>query len=255
MKNARLAMSAIAALGVAFWLVSASAEDTAPSAPMSKADVEKIIHDYLKDHPLEILNSVDEYQRSKVSEQHKAGLEQNQFALFKEKAPEIGNPKGDVTIIEFFDYNCGYCKRVLPTIEALLSGDKNLRIIFKDFPILGPSSELASKWALASDKQGKYFEYHKALMNARGAINEETLSSLAKDVGLDVEKLKKDAQGSDIGDIIGKNRNLASSIGLTGTPAFVVGSQVAPGAVPLEQFKTMIETERAGGDKKEDKKK
>lgn len=253
MKNARLALSVLAATGIAFWLVSASAEDTAPAATvMTKEDVQVIVRDYIKEHPLEILNSVDEYQRGRASAQHKEGLKQNEFALFKEKSPETGNPKGDVTIVEFFDYNCGYCKRVLPTIQSLLDEDKNLRIIFKDFPILGPSSELAARWALASEKQGKYFEYHKALMSAHGAINEETLTTIAKGVGLDVEKLKKDAQDSEISGIISKNRNIAASIGLTGTPAFIIGSQVAPGAVPLDQFKAMINVERGNKDKKAD---
>ena len=254
MKTTRLVLPLIAAAGIVFWLVSASAEDAAtPHAPLSKGDVENIVRDYIKEHPLEILNSVDEYQRSKVSERHKEGLAQNQFALFKEKSPETGNPKGDVTIVEFFDYNCGYCKRVLPTVQQLMDEDKNLRVIFKDFPILGPSSELAAKWSLAADMQGKYFEFHKALLAAHGAINEEMLSNLAKDAGLDVEKLKKDAQDSSVSDKISKNRQLATSMGLTGTPAFVIGDQVAPGALPLDQFKEIIATERAGKNKEDGK--
>ncbi len=223
----------------------------AEAAALTKSDVEKIVRDYIKSNPQEILNAVDEYQRALVSEQRKTVLAQNKFSLFKDEAPEAGNPKGDVAVIEFFDYNCGYCKRVLPDIQKLLDEDKNVRFIFKDFPILGPSSELASKWALAAAKQGKYLDYHKALMTAQGALNEEVLSSLAKDLGLDVDRLKKDAQGSDISEAISKNRALAASLGLSGTPAFIIGDEVAPGAITIERFRSLVETARAAAkDKK-----
>lgn len=245
MKYLNTALPVIAALGTGLWLASASAEEAAPSAALTKADVEKIVHDYIMAHPDDILTAVDDFQRTRIEEQRKQGVAQNEFGLFKEKAPEIGNPKGDVTIVEFFDYNCGYCKRALPNVTGLLDGDKNIRFIFKDFPILGPTSELAAKWALASEKQGKYFEFHKALMELHGAIDENTMAETAKTVGLDVEQLKKDALGSDIAEKISKNRALAASIGLTGTPAFVVGSQVAPGAIGIEQMKSMIAEERA----------
>ena len=123
--------------------------------------VEKIIHDYIVKHPDLIMKSVDDFQRASMEQKQQGAIKQNRAALFDDdKSPFMGNPAGDVTIIEFFDYNCHYCKQVFPEIKSLTETDKNLKVIFKDFPILGPTSEVAAKWALAAQAQGKYFPFH-----------------------------------------------------------------------------------------------
>ena len=160
--------------------------------------------------------------------------------------PVGGNPKGDVTIVEFFDYRCPYCKQVKPIVEQVLSQDRNVRVVYKEFPILGRESVYASRAALASQKQGKYLAYHHALMASRGQLTEETVLAVARSSGLDVEKLKRDMEDPAIEKVIADNRGLAERIGIRGTPAFIIGDQLAPGAVDTGSLKTMIDKARKG---------
>jgi protein-disulfide isomerase len=227
--------------------------DAPPSAPASltKADVEKIIHDYIVDNPLLILNSVDDYQKKITLSTQNSALEKNQDFLFKDAdSPEVGDPAGDVTIVEFMDYNCHYCKLAMPTVMSLLEKDKKLRVIFKDFPILGPTSETAAKWAIAAQKQKKYFEFHKALMGNKIPLSDAVLEKIAKDLGLDVAQAKKDADSTEVAQQISKNQALGSSLGLSGTPAFIVGEEVISGVMPLEDMQKMIAAQRAKKAKK-----
>jgi len=229
----------------------------APSAAegLTKEAVQKIVHDYIMEHPDVILDAVNQYQQRTMEEKQKAAVETNREFLFRdERSPVIGNPEGDVTIVEFFDYNCGYCKRVLPAVLDLIKEDKNLRVVFKDIPILGPTSETAAKWALAAQRHNKYFEFHQALMNHKGPLTDETLNKFATDLGLDPARLKKDAETTDVLLQIERNRSLFTQMGFGGTPAFIIGEEVVPGAVSKEEMKKLIDKTRAAKAAKKDKK-
>jgi protein-disulfide isomerase len=212
---------------------------------LTKAEVEKIIHEYIMSHPTDILDSVQQYQEKSMREKSQDAVKNNKDDLYDTASPIAGNPKGDVTLVEFFDYNCGYCKKVTPDLDKLIEQDKNLRVMFKEFPILSPTSEMAAKWALAAHKQDKYYAFHEALMKNRTPLDEAVLEKIAKETGLDVEKLKKDAEGTDIMMQIEQNKSLAGNMDIRGTPAFVIGDEMAPGAIGLSEMKRMIEKARA----------
>lgn len=216
---------------------------TAPT--LDKAAVEKIVHDYIMNNAQVIMDSVDQYQKKTMTERSSEAIKTNAEYLFKDDdAPFLGNADGDIRIVEFFDYNCGYCKKVLPELLSLVEKDKNVRIVFKDLPILGPTSETSAKWALAAHKQKKYFPFHKIMMEHKGPITDEVLEKAAKDAGLDVEQAKKDSESTDIMMQIEKNRSLSGQLGISGTPAFVIGDNVVPGALPVDELVKMIDDER-----------
>jgi len=224
----------------------AAAPVAAAEEGMTKEAVQKIVHDYIMEHPDVILDAVNQYQQKSMEEKQKAAVETNREFLFSdERSPVIGNPKGDVTIVEFFDYNCGYCKRVLPAVQELIKEDKGLKVVFKDIPILGPSSETAAKWALAAQRHNKYFEFHQALMSHKGPITDETLTKVATDLELDPARLKKDAETTDVLLQIERNRSLFSQMGFGGTPAFIIGEEIVPGAVSKDEMQKLIQQARA----------
>ena len=212
-----------------------------------KRSVETIIYDYLLKNPLVIRQALDSLQVQEENQKklRQAAALQNLKAelLSNPASPITGNPKGDVTIVEFFDYNCGYCKKVLKTVKDLIILDGGVRLVFKEFPILGPSSEIAAKSALAAKKQGKYVEFHNELMRA-GPINDERIKATATKLGLDLERLNKDAQDPKIQQEIMRNYQLAEELGINGTPAFIIGGELIPGAIELDQFKKIIASER-----------
>jgi protein-disulfide isomerase len=143
-------------------------------------------------------------------------------------------------LVEFFDYNCPYCRRVAPTVVELEEADPDLRLVYKEFPILGPSSQLAARAALASRRQGKYVPFHNALMQATEQVAEETVMETARAVGLDTERLDQDMRDPAIEDAIARNLQLANALGITGTPSFVIGHEVVPGAVDLRTLQSLI---------------
>ena len=154
-------------------------------------------------------------------------------------APVLGNPNGDVTVIEFFDYNCVYCKRAAETIKKLINADKNVRLVFREWPILSKSSTFAARAALASRKQGKYENMHWALMKLR-RVNESTVLNVAKNQGLDLDRLRKDMKSSEVEAHIALSMKLARNLGITGTPTFVVGDALKPGIVPLTELRKLV---------------
>ncbi len=219
----------------------AAAPAAADKAVLDKTAIEKIVEDYIIAHPETILKSVDDYQQKTMADHQTRAVKANATALYEDdSAPFIGNPKADVVLVEFFDYNCGYCKKAFNEIKGLADGDKNLKIVFKDFPILGQTSETAAKWALAAQKQKKYIEFHTAMMNNRQQITDALLEKVAKDAGLDVAKAKVDAEGTEILIQIEKNRTLATQMGISGTPAFVIGQEIMAGVATADQLKAKI---------------
>jgi protein-disulfide isomerase len=159
--------------------------------------------------------------------------------------PIGGNPKGTVTVVEFFDYQCGYCKRVFPSILALIQSDKRIRYVFKELPILGPASMLASRAAIAAWEidQKKYLPFHTALMASRGRLNEGKILRIAKDSGINPDELQKQMKEPEVFQELQNNLNLAQALNINGTPAFIIGNQIIPGAVSLDELKRMVEAE------------
>lgn len=159
----------------------------------------------------------------------------------------LGNPKGDVTLVEFFDYNCGYCKRALKDLQTLIKEDKNLRVVMKEYPILSEGSAEAARVSLAMAKQGKYMEFHAALMNSRGQANEAKALRISEDLGADMKRLKADMADPAIMNSLKTQVQLARSLNLRGTPAYIIDDIVVPGAVGVAKLRSHIKTVRAKG--------
>ena len=151
-----------------------------------------------------------------------------------------GNPDGDVTIVEFFDYRCGYCKKSFPDLMKTVEEDGNIRLVLKEFPILGPESILASQAAIAAIEQDKYMELHTALMTSRGGLTIDRIRSIASDVGIDVEKLEADMQSDEVRETVEKNYRLAKQLGIDGTPAFVINEEFIPGLISGAEMKQIV---------------
>jgi protein-disulfide isomerase len=154
--------------------------------------------------------------------------------------PVGGNPKGDVTIVEFFDYRCPYCKRVQPELQALLDQDRKLRFIYKELPILGPASVIAARAALAAQRQGKYEAFHAAMMGTKGQITEDTVDKIAESVGLDIDWLRQDMAAPEIVQALRANLVLANALNIHGTPGFIIGNRIVMGGIDLDTLKNMI---------------
>ena len=219
------------------------------SCKPSDEELKKAIENTINNNPEIIIKALENYQKKMETEQRnnqKKALESSKEMLENDGySLVIGNPDGDVTVIAFKDYRCGYCKRAWPSLQELVNTDDNVKVILKEMPILGPKSTLASQYGLASAEQGKYAAYYDALMNHRGAWTEEGLKSLAKSLDIDTDKLVKDAASEKVRQSIQKNLQLAQTLGVTGTPAFVVNGQLLPGAVPLAELQKLIKEARA----------
>jgi protein-disulfide isomerase len=202
------------------------------------------VHDYLLSHPEivgESIHRLEGQQRQQEAARQRAALNSHANQVFHDPADPVGgNPSGDATLVEFFDYNCPYCKQMAPVITQAEDADPHLRILYKEYPILGPSSVFAAKAALAANQQGKYLAFHRALYELRGPLDESKVLEAAKAVGLDVDRLKVDMQAPDISDRLGQNIALAQSLGISGTPGFAVGDKVFNGATDLKWLQTMI---------------
>ena len=217
-------------------------------AGKDKAAMEAFMREFLLENPAILIESIERYgdeQRKAKDNNAKDAVIANADWLYESAVhPSTGAQNPDVTIVEFFDYNCGYCKRALSDIMTIVGEDDKLRVVFVDLPILGESSTLASKWALAAHKQGLYLEYHVALMENRGRINEKTLASIAKKVGLDVEKLKVDKDSPEIEKQLAENIAKARELKITGTPAFTIGEDLARGYVGLDALRAGVAENR-----------
>lgn len=159
-------------------------------------------------------------------------------------APVLGNTDGDVTIVEFFDYNCPYCKRVKPEIQALMAADPDIRLVYREWPILGEGSVFAARAALAARNQGKYEEFHWAMMGLQGRAEEASILNAAVEIGLDVDKLRADMDAPEINEHIQTSMELAAALGFNGTPSFVIGEALVPGFIKTAQFEGYVAAAR-----------
>jgi protein-disulfide isomerase len=190
--------------------------------------IQGIVRDYLVKNPEVIrdaINELNKRQQVAAEAERKTVL----TSLYKDETP-FSAGKGKVTLVEFFDYNCGYCKRAFKNIVKLMEKDKDLRVVFVELPILSEESKEASLAAIAAAKQNKYFEFHQGLMLAPGAVDKDKIYKVAKEIGLDVDKLKADMKSPEVVKQIEKNLKISSAMGLQGTPAFFIGDEMIPGA-------------------------
>ena len=203
-------------------------------------EIETIIKNYLIKNPKIIKSTLDDYK--KTAEINKKN---NAIKLLKDiENPGIYNENSDITIYEFFDYNCGYCKSVVKTIMDVMSEDKKVNLVFVELPILSQNSYIAATAALASEKQGLYNDYHLSLMNVKGRINKDIIFKIAKKIGLNINQLKIDMESTEIEKKLTKNREIAKLLNLNGTPAFIVGDIIYPGALQKNNLKQIIKSFR-----------
>lgn len=222
------------------------------SAPIDQAALDPMIEKYLVTNP-QILQTMsaalDQQTRAAQFTRNRAAIAANQTAIFND--PDrivLGNPKGDVTLVEMFDYNCSYCRKALPDLATLMTEDPNLRVILKEFPILTPGSVDAARVAVQVAKSGAdYWTFHKALFSSRGEVTGATALSEAKALGLDPDKLKAGMQSPAVSAELQKSFKLAQSLGVSGTPTYIIGDAMIPGAVPIAQLRTAISNMRTCG--------
>jgi protein-disulfide isomerase len=229
-------------LATAMTPVAIAAANTNSSDAMSaakKKEIEKIIHDYLVSNPevlLEASQALQQKQQQVMQQQAQAAIKENANQLISDNLTVVGNPKGSVTLIEFFDYQCIHCKKMAPVIAELIKNDSNLKVVFKEFPIFGKSSDMASRAALAAGMQGKYQAMHEVLIKQDKRLNDQIIMDAAKSLGLNLNKLKTDMQSKVVSDALDANRQLAEKLHLMGTPAFIIvgtpGGQMKEGSVP-----------------------
>lgn len=225
-------------------------EARAQQADLPVEAIEQIVRDYLMREPEVIMEALEELQRQREmmadAEQRERLAAEGEALLLDPRDPVLGNPDGDVTLVEFFDYRCGYCRAMVEPMQTLLDEDPDLRIVMKEFPILGPESLLASKAALAAHVQGQYEAMHWALMG-KNRVDEAAIRTVASELGLDVERLLADMESDEVADHIQDNVLLAQGLGINGTPSFVIGETLLPGAVPLERITDLVAQERVAG--------
>jgi len=220
------------------------------AAEMSQEEFEQRVRTYLLEHPevlMEAINRLDAKQGEQEAAESRAVLKDNAADVFQDPAsPVSGNPNGEVTLVEFFDYNCPYCRGMASSITKAEAADPWLRIVYKEFPILGPGSEFAAKAALAANKQGKYVAFHRAVYQLRGPVDEAKVLEVAGNVGLDIQRMKADMQDAAIQGALEKNVKLAKTLRITGTPGFVVGDQITTGATDFDGLQALIAKGRSG---------
>jgi protein-disulfide isomerase len=233
-----------AALALAILVLTAAPSLAQQAPPLTREQVEQIVREYLLKNPeviIEAVESLEARQREAQQADQRGAVAAHKEQLYRDPdAPVGGNPDGDVTVVEFFDYRCPYCKQVAPALSQLLKEDAKLRFVFKELPILGPDSAVAARAALAANAQGKYMPMHAALLRHRGSYDEATVMRIAGEAGLDAARLKTDMAKPEIAAMIDRNRSLARALSVTGTPAFIIGDKIVPGAADLETLKKLV---------------
>ncbi|MGQ0672554.1 MAG: DsbA family protein [Hyphomicrobium sp.] len=212
----------------------AVAADASSFSDPQKRDIEKIVKDYLLANPeifLEVQGALEAKMEKEQSEKFKAAIAENAKEIYRHpNAAVAGNPNGDITIVEFFDYNCGYCKRAFEDVAKLVEKDKTVRVVFAELPIIRDESEPVSRIALAARLQGKYWEVHRELIATKGLVNEAVALKIAEKAGLDMTRLKADMNSDDIKNELERVKSLAKKMGINGTPHFLVGDRTVGGA-------------------------
>jgi len=217
-----------------------------------RQEIEAIIKDYLIAHPeviKEVMAELERRQQEAEAEKRRVTLEENKATLFRSPHQVVlGNPQGNVTMVEFFDYNCGFCKRALSDMLDLIKSDSNLKFVLKEFPVLGEGSVEAARVAVAARMQDtsgkKYLEFHQKLLGGRGAADKMRALAVAKEVGFDMARIEKDMGSDEVKKTIEENMKLADALGVNGTPSYVVGEEVVVGAVGIEALREKLKAEQ-----------
>jgi protein-disulfide isomerase len=215
-----------------------------------RKEIEGVIYDYLMDNPEVILQAVEKLRNKEERAEQESVREHLTLAseaIYNDPlSPYAGNPNGSVTIVEFFDYRCGYCKRVFPALQELLESDDDLRIVFKELPILGEDSVLASRASLAIwiNWPEKYLEFHTKLITSRGSITESKVYEYAAATAIDTEILKQEMKSESVDEAISRTVKLSRLLNINGTPGFIIGDELIPGAIDIDAMKDLIEQAR-----------
>ncbi|PIB23996.1 hypothetical protein BFP76_01735 [Amylibacter kogurei] len=237
----RLMFATLSAIGM-FLMTPVAAQD------FSEEDIKRLAIEAILENPQIVMDAVqilrDREAAQKEADTAQALAENKDTIMDVSNAVVLGNPDGDVTIVEFFDYNCGYCKRAAPAVHDLIDSDSNIRVIYREWPILSEGSVAAAKVSLAARNQGKYEELHWALMDLQ-QVDEAAALRVAEGLGMDIAQLKIDMESDAVAEHIATSRNITSALGLTGTPSFIVGDTVVPGFVPKESLEELVAKVRA----------
>ena len=240
----------LVAAGIGMAVHPAMAQEDQPLTPKQVDGVQKIIRAYLMEHPETITDAVEalrEKMRAQAETDAKKAIVAYKDELFDSKDdPIAGNPKGDVTLVEFFDYNCGFCKQTMEPMFEAVKADGKVKIVFKEFPILTDDSIIASRVALAAKKQGKYDDIHRAFMKFRGRLDEKAIWRVATDTGLNIDQIKHDMSSPEIDKQLHRTKELARDLDIGGTPAFIIGDRVMSGALDQQVLKQLFEVNRKG---------
>jgi protein-disulfide isomerase len=243
------------ALAAAFMLSAGVIAGHAQSiSDAQRGEIEKIVRDYLISHPevlQEAIAALEKRQAAEEAEKHEAAVKDNAEALFNSsRQVTVGNPQGDVTFVEFFDYNCGYCKKAMTDMFDLMKSDSKLKVVLKEFPVLGPGSVEAARVAVAvrmQDKTGKkYLDFHQKLLGGRGQADKARALAAAKEAGLDTARIERDMASDEVRQSLEESLRLAEKLGLNGTPSYVIGQNVIVGAVGLDALREKINSARCG---------
>ena len=245
----RTLRAALVGLATGFGIAAGAAAQE-PLTPAQIEAFENVIRDYLLRNPeviVEAMRRLEARQQELEAEQARQAIAQRQDELLRDPmAPVVGAPDAPITVVEFFDYRCPYCKSIAEAMVETLESEGDVRIVFKEFPILGPESVYAAKAALAAERQGKYRDFHLALMVFKGQLDSDAVLRVAERVGLDVARLKADMEAAEIQAALDRNLELAAALGIRGTPAFVIGEQMIPGAIDMTELRRLVRTERSG---------
>lgn len=248
----QIALSCVAATALVAFSLPAAAQQAFSTE--QRAAIEAIIKDVLLKNPeliQEALVELEKRQQQAQVDAQRQVLVTERAAIFESpKSAVAGNPQGDVTLVEFFDYNCGFCKRSLTDLQELIRLDPKLKVVLKDFPVLGADSVEASRVAVAAKNQlkaDKYWAFHVALMSTRGRVNGARAIEVAKEHGANVDQLRRDMESAETRSVIEDTVVLGDRLGLTGTPAFVIADEIVFGAVGVEQIKSRIDAVRKCG--------
>ena len=240
-------------LVVLHWMLiaplSAAAQQSTPLDQTEQEAIRALILQTIRENPEVLVETLlyfqEEAQAEAEAEQRANIARVSDLLLSDPNAGVLGNPDGKIVLIEFFDYNCPYCRRVKPEMEALLAADPNVRVVYREWPILGDGSVFAARAALASRNQGKYEEFHWAMMQLKERAEEASILRTAEDIGLDVAQLRRDMNGPEIEEHIQTSMRLAQSLGFSGTPSFVIGDSLAPGLIQADQMIELVDQARA----------
>ena len=251
MKNAWLKLTRLVLFG--FLCIAMSNANAQTPQNRTDADIEKLVHDYILKNPeiiVEALQTLERRREEQLAANQRRQIQANAEILHSsDHQVVIGNPEGDVTLIEFFDYNCGFCRQTLATVEALIEQDPKIKVILKEFPVLGPGSQEAARVSIAAGKiaPAKYKDLHVRLLQAQGQVNERIALAVSADLGIDTKKIESFIQTPQADEAINEVYQLATDLGINGTPSFIIGNELIPGAVELDVLQQKVSAMRACG--------